>query len=501
MIGFAALVDALAYAQGGDAKARILARYLATNADPDRGLAVELLTGRRGFAPVKPAVLRALAAARVDPVLFDLSRDFVGDILETIALLWPAAPTNAAAPRLAAVIDALALVARADLPAMIAGWLDAADPSIRVVLLKLITGASGLGVSPDMVVQGLVVLGDGRHSAAEIAAMWHTQTPPLATLLAWVEGRGPRPAPTEALYFRPVLRPQTVASAADLPDDNQIVEWRWDGVRVQLAAGPGGARLFSARGLDLSAAFPDIIAAMRFHAVLDGVLLRETDGEPGPFAAPHPRLGRKTVGAKVIAAHRLSVRLVDLVDDAGEDLRALPFATRRARLEAWFDRVSPAGMALSALLPDLDRAMPAAANGLVYKSRSGQASWQVIRAPPSRTAVLLYAERNGSRTGPAYAGYTVGLWRDDGTLVPVGRADASGLGDAAHHALDAWIGAHTTERFGPVSAVAIGLAVTIGFDAVRRSRRHKSGVVLENLRILAILAESDAASADPVGSL
>lgn len=507
MIAFAALVDAVAFAQGEPAKAQILSDYLVQTPDPGRGLALAVLTGAAAFPSIKPAMLRALAVKFLDPVLYDLSRDFVGDALETIALSWPAAPTNAAAPGLGAVVDALTATAKDDLPALIAGWLDAADAATRVVLLKLVTGAGDLGISPPVLMAALQALGRGRVDRADIAATWHTQAPPYDNLLAWIDGRGGRPAPTRLLHFRPIERPQTIASPTTLPygPHDRVAEWRWDGLRVQLVADPTGTRLFSAQGADISAAFPDILQAMRFHAVLNGVLLTGSATEAGPFAAPHPRLGRKTIGPSLIAAHGLTVRLFDLLKDADEDLGALTFDARRQRLQAWFDRHRPAGMAMSPLLPpaawDLASPMPPGANGWVFKHRWGNASWQMLPPAPSRVGVLMYAERNAVRSGGRFASYTVGLRRDDGTLVPIGRGDATLLDPGVRAALDAWVTAQTTERFGPVRAVAIGLVLEIKFDAVRRSSRHKSGLVLENLRITAVWPGQDVASVDLLASL
>ena len=515
MIGFSALIDGLAFARTEATQTRILAQYLATTADPARGLALALLSGALAVHAVKPALVRALAAERVDPVLLGMSQDFVGDGLEAIGLLWPAAKTNAAAPSLAEIIAALAETPRADLPARVAAWMNAADASARVVLLKLITGGRALLCPPAIIAAALVALSRNRAAPHDIVAVWHTQAPPFAPLLAWIEGRGPRPAATGAPYFRPALRPQTIAARAAIPltTADLVAEWRWDGLRVQLAAGPGGARLFSATGVDISAAFPDILATMRFHAVLDGVLLAEMDGAVRPFAAPHPRLERKPPTARQIAAHRMTVKLFDLLDDAGEDLRCHAFDARRIRLEAWFARVCPDGMALSECLPntlwDNPPALPPAVTGLVFKSRqatygpepASPRCWEVKRAATSRLAVLMYAHRNARSISGPYASYTVGLWLDDGTLVPVGKADAAMLDPSLRAALDLWIDTHTVERFGPVRAVEVGLTLKVGFDAVRRSARHKSGIVLESLTILAVLPEYIPKSAAGIGSL
>ena len=96
MRAFAALIDALVYTRGRNAKLRLIADYLRATPDPDRGWALAALTGEVDLPEVKPAAIRAMVDERVDPLLFRLSRDYVGDTAETVALIWPE-PANAAA--------------------------------------------------------------------------------------------------------------------------------------------------------------------------------------------------------------------------------------------------------------------------------------------------------------------------------------------------------------------------------------------------------------------
>jgi DNA ligase 1 len=86
---FAGLLDRLAYEPGRNAKLRLIAEYLRSTPDPERGWALAALTGALSFAHAKPGIIRALIAQRVDPVLFEMSYDYVGDLSETVALMWP----------------------------------------------------------------------------------------------------------------------------------------------------------------------------------------------------------------------------------------------------------------------------------------------------------------------------------------------------------------------------------------------------------------------------
>ncbi|HEY8288755.1 MAG TPA: ATP-dependent DNA ligase, partial [Acetobacteraceae bacterium] len=147
MIAFADLLERLVFTPSRNAKVALLRRYFATQPDPDRGIGLAAITGELSFTAAKPGLIRELAATRTDPVLFQWSYDYVGDLAETVALMWPAAATNAAPPTLGDVVQALESAPKAVLAALVAGWLDTADPSTRLALLKLITGGLRVGAS------------------------------------------------------------------------------------------------------------------------------------------------------------------------------------------------------------------------------------------------------------------------------------------------------------------------------------------------------------------
>src|SRR5437764_8301602 len=126
---FAELLDRLAYEPGRNNKLRLMTEHFRTIADPERGWALAALTGALSFQHAKPGMLRALIEERADPVLFALSWDYVGDLSETIALMWPApkdAP-QAHPPRLSDVVSGLATLGKSELPGQLARWLDALD--------------------------------------------------------------------------------------------------------------------------------------------------------------------------------------------------------------------------------------------------------------------------------------------------------------------------------------------------------------------------------------
>lgn len=519
MIAFAELLERLVFSPGRLAKIALLRRYFETSPDPDRGFALAALTGELAFQAAKPALIRALAAERTDPVLLEWSYDYVGDLAETVALMWPERPTNAPSPTLTDVVQTLLSTPKAELPGVVATWLDASSASVRFALLKLITGGLRVGVSARIAKIALAELADERIAADDIEEVWHGLVPPYAPLFAWLEGRGDRPDPAGA----PVFRPPMLAQPLEAPDIAALdpgafrAEWKWDGIRVQLVAMPGGRRVFSRGADDISAAFPEILEAMRFDAVLDGELLIVRDGEVAPFADLQQRLNRKAPGAKMLRDSPAWVRLYDILFDGGEDLRALPFDTRRARLEQWFARSQPPRMDLSALIPfdTLDQlatirhgARAASIEGLMLKradsaylpGRPKGQWWKWKRDPLTIDAVMMYAQRGHGKRSSFYSDYTFGLWRDDGELVPVGKA-YSGFTDAELAQMDRWIRNHTVARYGPVREVERGLVLEIAFDAAQRSQRHKSGVALRFPRVSRLRFDKPPEEADRLETL
>ncbi|MCX7931848.1 MAG: cisplatin damage response ATP-dependent DNA ligase [Rhodovarius sp.] len=520
---FAELLERLIFSPGRNAKLALLGRWFATQPDPDRGFGLAALAGDLSLRSAKPALLRALIAERTDPDLFALSYDYVGDLAETIALLWPESRgEKPPPPALSEVVAALDAAPRAALPGLVSAWLDALDVGGRLALIKLVTGGLRVGVSAGLARSALAAW-SGQPLAA-IEEVWHAIPPPYLPLFAWLEGRGPRPDPAEAPVFRPLMlaHPLEEGDLERLDPADYLAEWKWDGIRVQLAAGPGGQRLWSRGGEDISAGFPEIIAALQgLHVVADGELLVLRDGVVAPFADLQQRLNRKAPSARLMRDHPAAVRLYDLLFEGGEDLRPLPFATRRARLEAWYARHAPPRMDLSPLIPFAsfaelaalrDGARAAGMEGLMLKRRDapylpGRTRglwWKWKRGTLSVDAVLMYAQRGHGKRSSYYSDYTFGLWRPSASggeeLVPIGKA-YSGYTDEELVWLDRWIRRHTVNRFGPVREVAPALVLEVEFDAVQPSSRHKSGVALRFPRIARIRRDKPAAEADRLETL
>jgi DNA ligase-1 len=204
---FAQLLDRLGYEPGRNNKLRLMTEYFRTVGDPERGWALAALTGALTFQHAKPGIIRALIAQRTVAVLFELSYDYVGDLSETVALMWPAPQQridpDAASPALSSVIRTLATLGKSELPAQLARWLDALDETGRWALLKLVTGGLRIGVSARLAKTAAAALGG--KDAQEIELIWPGLAPPYVELFAWLDGRAEKPLSRDPVPFRPAM--------------------------------------------------------------------------------------------------------------------------------------------------------------------------------------------------------------------------------------------------------------------------------------------------------
>ena len=517
---FAGLINRLVYTPSRNRKIEALAEYFRTTPDPDRGYGLAALTDGLSLRLPLRRILAQLLEPHVDPVLYRLSRDYVGDTAETVALLWPEA-RGEPPPGIAEAIEAIAAAGRLDAARVIAGLLDRLDADGRFALLKLLTGALRTGVSSRLAMTGLA-LWAGRN-VSDIEEHWHGLEPPYPALFAWLEGRGPAPD-GGGTRFRPLMLAHPIEEAdwAGLAPEDFVAEWKWDGIRVQVSAGERGVSLFSRSGEDVSGAFPDIVEAfIGLDVVADGELLIVRDGAVMPFNDLQQRLNRKTVTARMLEQYPAHLRLYDLLLAAGEDVRPLPLLERRRRLEEWHAEARPPLSDLSEIIAfrdfgELDALWAGARarglEGLMLKRKASpylagrpKGHWyKWKRHPLTIDCVLIYAQRGSGKRSSYYSDYTFGLWREAAQggeeLVPVGKA-YFGFTDEELLRLDRFIRAHTSERFGPVRAVEPSLVLEVAFDAVQPSARHKSGLAMRFPRIHRIRWDKPASEADRLAAL
>ena len=521
---FAELLDRLIYTRSRNGKLQLVADYLRATPDPDRGWALAALTGGLDFPAVKASTFRNLVTSRVDPVLYALSRDYVGDGAETASLLWPAGESAGPAPSLSEVVAEMQTMTRASAPERLAALLDRLDANGRFALIKFATGALRIGLSARLARTALAQAFGG--DVDEIEEVWHALSPPYAELFDWLARGGPRPDPSATPTFRPFMLAHPLEGLElDLAD--YAAEWKWDGIRIQLVHVAGQSRIFSRGGEDISASFPEIVAAFSRPGVLDGeLLIRGTHqgGEQGgaaSFNALQQRLGRKQVSARMKAEYPPFVRLYDVLFDDGEDLRPLAWSARRERLEAlvpqlpdqWFDLSGVIAARDFAHLADLRAAArDAAIEGVMLKRRLSPYSsgrrvgewYKWKRDPLTADCVLMYAQRGSGKRSSFYSDYTFGCWTappdQGGELLPVGKA-YSGFSDEELKWLDKFVRGNTLARFGPVREVAKSLVFEVAFDAISESKRHKSGLAMRFPRISRIRRDKPANEADLIDTL
>jgi DNA ligase 1 len=390
---FAELLDRLAYEPGRNNKLRLMTDYFRATPDPERGWALAALTGSLSFPHAKAGLIRSLIAERTDPVLFELSYDYVGDLSETVALMWPSSSSPAcgggcersearggkcltlmqASPpqapslpspasgggnrelSLTTVIETLTTLGKAQLPQQLARWLDALDETGRWALIKLVTGGLRIGVSARLAKAAVAALAD--KDAHEIELIWPGLVPPYRELFAWLEGRAEKPDSGDPAPFRPPMLAHALddADLQNLDASEFIAEWKWDGIRVQAVAGHADnkhgdhliARLYSRTGEDISKSFPDLLEALHLPGAIDGELLIMRDRRVQSFNVLQQRLNRKTVTPKLLAEFPAHLRAYDLLADGEVDLRGAPFVERRARLEDFIARLKDSRVDLS----------------------------------------------------------------------------------------------------------------------------------------------------------
>ena len=529
MRAFAELLDRLSLTGSRNAKLTLVRDYLAQTPDPDRGWALAALTGDLSFNAAKPAFIRKAVEERMDPTLFRWSYDYVGDLAETVALVWPSRPGANREPELSEVIDALRGASRTEVQRLIEAWLDSLETTGRWALLKLMTGGLRVGVSSRLAKQAAADLGGVQ--VAEVEEVWHALHPPYEDLFAWLEGRSDRPSANSPGRFRPVMLAQALDEAVDfgkLDPADYAAEWKWDGIRVQAVNEGGLRRLYTRNGDDISRTFPDVLEALEFDGAIDGELLVMRDGALASFADLQQRLNRKSVDAKLLMNFPAAIRAYDLLSEAGEDTRVLSFAERRVRLEAFVGRLKTSRIDLSPMQPFATWAELAAlrgepppgdaqiAEGLmlkrwdsIYEAGRPKGPWfKWKRDPFLIDAVLMYAQRGHGKRSSFYSDYTFGVWTEgeDGAraLTPVGKA-YFGFTDEELKQIDKFVRDNTVDRYGPVRAVRAdihhGLVFEVAFEGLQRSTRHKSGVAMRFPRISRIRWDKPADEADRLETL
>ncbi|MGY1459585.1 MULTISPECIES: ATP-dependent DNA ligase [unclassified Luteimonas] len=537
---FAALYERLDRLAGTLDRRRALVDYFRDAPPRDAAWALWLLSGGKvGGARAKIAGTGELRAwigeeSGTPDWLVEACHHQVGDLAETLALLLddpPRAACDAGEVDQAAVAEygladwielRLAPVANGDpedrRAVVVAAWRSLCFRE-RLVFNKLLTGALRVGVSQGLVQQALAEMSG--VDIALIAQRMLGRWTPTAAFLEGLLSPDAQPGDAELPYPFFLASPLEADPETLGPVGDWVLEWKWDGIRLQLIRRAGGIALWSRGEERMDGRFPEIetaAAALRRACVIDGELLAWEPGadEPMPFSALQTRIQRLKPGPKALATAPARVVAYDLLELEGEDLRAWPLEARRTRLAELLVDADPDRLVLSSRVQAGDWAQAAAlreqsrergVEGLMLKRadspyRHGRKRgdwWKWKVDPLSIDAVLMYAQGGHGRRSTLFTDYTFGLWDGD-ALVPVAKA-YSGLDDAEILRLDRWIRAHTLERFGPVRSVEAVHVFELGFEGVNRSARHKSGIAVRFPRILRWREDKLAREADSLDAL
>jgi len=227
MKDFSALLERLYYEHGNLGKEKLLLDYFSATPDPDRGYALAIIAGTLDVLHFKRGLVLELISQRTDPTLLAMSYDYVGELSETVAHLWPGTPGESPElPPLHVVVEELLSKSKSDLPAYVARMLDVMTSAERWAFLKIGGGTLRIGVSARFIKQVLAKFGN--KPVEEIETLWHGLEAPYTELFAWLEGKAEAPAVHERLTFTPVMLAHALEEKdyARITPDIYTAEWK-----------------------------------------------------------------------------------------------------------------------------------------------------------------------------------------------------------------------------------------------------------------------------------
>ncbi|SMS09008.1 ATP-dependent DNA ligase [Pseudomonas viridiflava] len=562
MKAFAELYTRLDATTSSNAKLAAMREYFEQAEPQDAAWAVYFLSGGRPRQLVPTRILReqAMTLGNLPEWLFEESYQAVGDLAETLSLLLPQAE-HSNDEGLALWMEEKLLPLRGLPPEELAERLPAfwsqLDRSSLMVCIKLITGSFRVGVSKLLVTRALAALADidSKRVAQRLVGYTDLSHRPsaegyLKLIAAESEDehaqRGGQPYP----FFLAHSLQQPADQFEELlgPAEHWQVEWKWDGIRAQLVKRDGRLWIWS-RGEELvTDRFPELhslVQCLPDGTVIDGeiVVWKAPQAAPDseaefaldsdasqaspsvqPFALLQQRIGRKTLGKKILADVPVVILAYDLLEWEGHDWRSRPQHERRAQLEILIGEARSDVLLPSPVLTGKDwldladqreASRSLGVEGMMLKARDslygvGRTKdmgvwWKWKVDPFSVDAVLIYAQRGHGRRASLYSDYTFAVWdgppeSSERTLVPFAKA-YSGLTDEEMRKVDAIVRKTTVEKFGPVSSVTPTLVFELGFEGIALSKRHKSGIAVRFPRMLRWRQDKPVAEADSLATL
>lgn len=505
MRSFAEMFRALDRTTKTNAKVAALADYFQRAEDQDKLWTIALLSHRRPRRTVNSKLLRAWAAeyAGIETWILEESYHVVGDLAETIALVLPS-PEKESNKTLTHWIKLVQKLGSLDeeekREAVVAAW-RALDTTERYLFNKLITGGFRVGVSQKLMTRALSKATgiEETNLAHRLMGNW---TPDTTTFVDLIYSESATDDISRPYPFYLAYQLEGAPSDLGTPAEWQA-EHKWDGIRGQVIVRNKELFVWS-RGEELvTDKYPEYALLAEWlpdGTVIDGEILPFSNGKPLGFNVLQTRIGRKKVNKKLLKEAPIILMAYDLLEFGGQDIRARPMAERRELLEGLLAKHDTKGVILLSplvewsawdeLAEERTQARAKHSEGLMLKRRDSpyrqgrkKGDWWKWKVDPlTIDAVMMYAQRGHGRRANLYTDFTFGVWDGD-QLVPFTKA-YSGLTDKEFNRITSWVRKNTVERFGPVRSVKPFHVFEIGFEGIRKSSRHKSGVALRFPRML-----------------
>ena len=494
---FSSLLYNLILTPSRNNKINLLKDYF-SELDINKAYALSILTDQLSFQFIKASKLRDLVYNKVDKNLFNFSYDYVGDLAETISLIWPKS-IKRKSYNLAILIEKIQKLKKNEIKIEFSKILDHLSNNERWALLKICTGGLRIGVSEKLVKTALAEQYD--KGVIEIEEIWHGLKFPYDNLFRWLKNESKKPRISFKDLFHPMMLANPLDEEKDFnslkPDDFQA-EYKWDGIRIQLMISSSSISLYSRNGEDISKTFPDVTDNTTGEVVIDGELLVGKNFKPSTFNDLQQRLNRKKTSIELIQKYPAFIRAYDILFYKGKDIRKLNLVERRRYLEKFCRQHTENKIDLSPIIQfdswkDLENhknnTMDEINEGVMIKLKDSKylpgrkkGFWYKWKKNPKYVdAILMYAQRGHGKRSSYYSDYTFGIWKDK-KLVPIGKA-YSGYTDKELLKLDKFVRNNTLNKFGPVREVKKEIILEIAFDNVFPSGRHKSGVAMRFPRI------------------
>ena len=464
----------------------------------DKGYTVALLTGNLKFSKVTSKTIKDIVKKNIDPYLFDLSYDYVGDLAETVSMLWNEKKVRRKYLSISQLVEVF------DAPDTqpedkVFEILNYSDLNTRWALIKILLGGLRVGMSTNLVKTALSIYGSKNKS--EIEMIWNGIKPPYESFFLWLEDKGQYPLIKNSETFHPFL----LAHAIDLEDlyhidiNNYIIEYKWDGIRVQIVSENNSSKIYSRNGEEITCSFPEIQVNSKKLCVLDGELLVKRNKKILPFNKLQKRINKKKPSKRLLLEMTAFVKLYDILFYNNKDVRSKNQLIRKNLLKKFFMQKKTDCLDLSSPLTfkniqDINYLYSGLKNneiieGLVLKNinsnyvggRKKNIWYKLKKKPKLLDVILMYAQRGHGKRSSYYSDYTFGVWQNN-KVIPIAKA-YSGYTNDELEKIDRFIRGNVVATFGPVKEVKKKLVFELAFDSIHKSSRHKSGLALRFPRV------------------